>query len=106
MWKQCMYLMSIALILVLSAGPMWADQIWEGQIETENDDVEQRAAAMYMDSSDLEFVDDSNVRVGLRFVGVPIPKGSAISKAYVEFQVDEVEGDQPANLIGLVFGGE
>jgi hypothetical protein len=58
------------------------------------DDVEQRASgAMYMDSSDLELVDDgSNVGqwIGLRFTGIDIPKGATITKAYLQFQVDEV----------------
>ncbi len=50
---------------------------------------------MYASSSDLELIYDGgsnqglNQTVGLRFVGVNIPKGAVITKAYVQFTVDE-----------------
>ena len=97
--KRFRYFISVALILVIGAGAAWAESVWEGRIQDGDDDVEQRSAEMYMDSSDLEFVADGNTHVGIRFVGVLVPQGSAIFNAYMEFQVDELEGDQPANLI-------
>ncbi|MCH8215762.1 MAG: discoidin domain-containing protein [Planctomycetes bacterium] len=99
MSKKLMYSISIALILGMGAGASWADTVWEGQIQDENDDVEQQASRMYMTSSDLEFVADGNTHVGIRFTGVDVPQGSAISKAYMEFQVDELEANTVANLI-------
>ena len=99
MCERSLYTAFLALILLFSAGGVWGDGVWEGQIADENDDVEQRASSMYMDSSDLEMVDDSNVQVGLRFVNVTVPPGSAISNAYIEFHVDQIDADQPVNLI-------
>ncbi|MCH8193960.1 MAG: discoidin domain-containing protein, partial [Planctomycetes bacterium] len=93
------YFISIALLLIIGAGAAWANTVWEGRIQDGDDDVEQQASRMYMDSSDLEFIADGNTHVGIRFLGVTIPRGSAIFNAYLEFQVDELEADQPANLI-------
>ncbi|MFP5372660.1 MAG: PKD domain-containing protein, partial [Actinomycetes bacterium] len=56
-----------------------------------SDDAEQRSASTSLDGTDLELVADgtSAQTVGLRFTGVSIPKGSTITNAYVQFQVDE-----------------
>lgn len=57
-----------------------------------SDDVEQFMAdgSMYMDSSDLEFCDDSgNQQVGIRFQVVNIPQGATITSAYLEVRADE-----------------
>jgi hypothetical protein len=102
MCKKLMYFMSIALVMIMSAGAIGADTIWEGQITDDMDDVEQQGSSVDTGSSDLEFMGDGNTEVGIRFLSVIVPKGSAISKAYLEFQVDELEGDVPANL--LIYG--
>ncbi len=56
-----------------------------------NDDVEERATGqMYMNSTDLELVyDTDNQTVGIRFRGINIPKGAKITNAYITFVVDE-----------------
>ncbi|MBN1674284.1 MAG: lamin tail domain-containing protein [Kiritimatiellae bacterium] len=56
------------------------------------DDVEENSSGtVYVDSSDIELVDDNavNQTVGLRFSGVTVPRGAVIQSAYVQFQVDE-----------------
>jgi hypothetical protein len=67
---------------------------FEKRILSGLDDVEQRASgSMYIDSTDLEFVDDGTEvgqLVGIRFTGVDIPQGAIITNAYIQFQVDEV----------------
>jgi hypothetical protein len=71
------------------------------------DDVEEYVGDhhMYVDSSDLEMpyedsIDISDKQViGIRWA-VPIPKGAKITKAYVQFNVDETKsGTLPVNLI-------
>jgi hypothetical protein len=58
-------------------------------------DVEESAAngAVYTDSSDLELGYDSsrnsNQYVGLRFTNIDVPAGVEITRAYLEFAVDE-----------------
>jgi hypothetical protein len=38
--------------------------------------------------------------IGLRFTGIPIPRGATITEAWVQFQVDDPkDGTQPVNLI-------
>jgi hypothetical protein len=45
---------------------------------------------MVLSSSDIELVrDSSNQTVGLRFAGLAIPTGATITRAYVQFTVDE-----------------
>src|SRR5262245_52590442 len=54
------------------------------------DDAEESATGVTLNSTDLELVLDKNVQtVGLRFVGVGIPRGAQVTTAYVQFEVDE-----------------
>ncbi len=57
------------------------------------DDVEEVDGRMYLDSSDLELVDDASYAgrqtVGLRFRGVAVPQGARIVAAHLELVVDE-----------------
>jgi hypothetical protein len=80
----------------------------EWRITDDADDVEERIGpnngAMSSGSTDVEmpYEDPGQVDpqiVGLRFVGIPVPQGATITEAWVRFQVDEVEGNQPVNLI-------
>jgi hypothetical protein len=80
----------------------------EATIAAEIDDVEERIGpnngAMDTGSSDLEmpYEDPGKVDpqiIGLRFVGLAIPKGATITNAWVQFSVDELEANQPVNLI-------
>ena len=49
---------------------------------------------MRLTSSDLELVyDGSNQTVGMRFTGVEVPQGTAITNAWIQFQVDEASTD-------------
>jgi len=75
--------------------------VWEGQIGSGNDSVEdQLDRGMYMGSSDLELPNDGGLQViGLRFLNVGVPKGVTVTNAYIEFTVDETSGSEPANLI-------
>jgi hypothetical protein len=59
-----------------------------------NDDVEEsQTGAMYMNSSDLELVNDGttygNQKIGMRFTGITVPQGASISNAYIQFTCDE-----------------
>jgi hypothetical protein len=57
------------------------------------DDAEERVSdgRISLDSSDLELTYDGRDQVvGLRFTGVPVPRGAAIVDAWVQFQADEV----------------
>ncbi|MHC4189565.1 MAG: fibronectin type III domain-containing protein [Planctomycetota bacterium] len=78
------------------------------RIASNDDDVEERLDrnnAIDMTSSDLELpyedvgMGDPQV-IGLRYTDVAIPKGAAITEAWVRFQVDETKGGtDPVNLI-------
>jgi hypothetical protein len=65
----------------------------ERPIAAASDDAEQQASGpVDLSSSDIELVQDgsSNKQTdGLRFTGITVPQGATITKAYVQFQVDE-----------------
>jgi 3-phytase len=63
----------------------------EIRVAANSDDAEETASrSVKLSSSDLELVyDGGNQTVGVRFVGVNVPRGAAIVRAYVQFQVDE-----------------
>ena len=66
--------------------------ILELPITTGNDDVEQTLTKVDRSSKSLEMVMDGTMSqvVGLRFQGVTIPRGAAISSAYVQFTTERV----------------
>ena len=71
-----------------------------------NDDAEERTSNgfMYLDSSDLELAiaSEPTDMVGIRFANVAVPQGAVISRAYVQFKVDE----STSGATSLVIRGE
>ncbi|MDX1408542.1 MAG: Ig-like domain-containing protein, partial [Saprospiraceae bacterium] len=72
----------------------------EVRVSASEDDAEERASGrVTFTSSDLELIfDREDQTVGLRFNGITIPQGSSITKAYVQFQVDETKSVDPTLL--------
>ncbi|MCB0616950.1 MAG: hypothetical protein KDC75_26715, partial [Phaeodactylibacter sp.] len=72
------------------------------RISTSEDDAEERASgAVDLTSSDLELAEDPNQgkqAVGLRFTTLNLPQGVVISRAYVQFTVDETSSGAPCDL--------
>ena len=74
------------------------------RVNSSTDDAEEEATsgAMYDNSSDLELVYDDfvtdNQLIGMRFTNVTIPQGAIITRAYIQFQVDETKANDPCNL--------
>ncbi|MHC4072029.1 MAG: hypothetical protein ACYTGS_08375, partial [Planctomycetota bacterium] len=99
---MCRKLAFFVLVLsLINANAALGVIVWEGQISSGNDSVEdQLDRGMYMGSSDLELPNDGGLQViGLRFLNVDVPKGVTIINAYIEFTVDETSGPDAANLI-------
>ncbi|HID38066.1 MAG TPA: T9SS type A sorting domain-containing protein [Calditrichaeota bacterium] len=67
------------------------------RISSGYDDAEEYESGgnVYINSSDLELVYDNsttdNQFVGLRFSGIDVPQGASITKAYIQFTVDETD---------------
>ena len=64
---------------------------------------------MYLDSSDLEFVNDDHVGgdqiIGMRFQSVDIPQGAQIASASIVFAVDELDsGTTSLEIFGQASG--
>lgn len=80
--------------VLASAGEITSRRI---QVAESHDDVEEKVSdgVMYMDSSDLELVNDDHVGgdqiVGMRFQSVDIPQGAEITSASLTFGVDELD---------------
>jgi hypothetical protein len=66
----------------------------EVRVAANSDDAEEKTATgkVSLTSSDLELTTDgTSVQiVGMRFLGVPVPKGATILNAYLQFKVDEI----------------
>jgi hypothetical protein len=79
----------------------------EWGIAADSDDAEENLSAGGIDlgSSDLELAYENTGQgnpqiIGVRFTGIPVPKGATITDAWVRFQVDETKGGtEPVNLI-------
>jgi hypothetical protein len=74
------------------------------RVSSGKDDVEENSSGgVSINSNDLELIYDNNAQVvGLRFTGVKIPKGAAITNAYVQFKTDQTS----SKLLKLVVNGE
>ena len=85
------------------------------RISNGNDDAEQHLNNNSMDitSSDLEFpyedggspASDEQV-IGLRFTGVLVSNGGAVSGAYVEFEVDKIDKEGSNAPVNMIIEGE
>jgi VCBS repeat-containing protein len=90
----------------LSLNAATANSTLDVRVAASSDDAEERSSGhVSLTSTDLELTFDSGVQmtqiVGMRFNGLPIPQGSAITKAYVQFQVDEATSDTTdLNILG------
>ena len=78
--------------------------IVESRVAASSDDAEENASgSVSLTSTDLELVyDGSNQTVGMRFNGVAVPQGAPITRAYVQFKVDEVNSEATS----LTFKGQ
>ncbi|MFW5444262.1 MAG: PKD domain-containing protein [Methylococcaceae bacterium] len=78
------------------------------RVSSSADDAEELASSgsVEVGSSDLELVNEGSTPkqqlVGMRFNNISIPEGSIITKAYIQFQVDEVN----LELTSLMIEGE
>jgi hypothetical protein len=90
----------------------------EWRITADSDDAEEDvggSAAFEIDliSTDLELMHDNNPAdpldeqvVGLRFVGIGIPKGSTITEAWVQFDADDVDDPEHVGNAYILIDGE
>ncbi len=78
-------------------------QTFTKRIASGTDDVEENLATGALDftSSDLEFTEDGSVNqvVGMRFTNVTIPVGAVITKASIQFWVDENQHTAPTAVV-------
>ena len=82
----------------VSTGSPSASTTLEIRVSASSDDAEESSGGgVKLSSSDLELVQESSLQtVGMRFTGVSIPQGATITKAYIQFQVDEVNDEATA----------
>jgi len=68
-----------------------APTVLEVRVSDKFDDAEEKTSGkISLYSSDLELAyDKGNLTVGIRFLGINIPQGALISRAYIQFTADE-----------------
>ncbi len=94
------------LALIASTSMLCAQSTFSVRVNSSSDDAEEAVAsgAMYDTSSDLELVFDDwvnvndNQLIGIRFTNITIPQGAVITRAYIQFEVDELKANDPCNL--------
>ncbi|MFT7053594.1 MAG: hypothetical protein ACJAU1_001151 [Psychromonas sp.] len=69
------------------------NHVLQRRVSASTDDAEEAADGdIYINSSDLELVfDDGLQTVGIRFTNLTFPENAIISKAYIQFSVDETD---------------
>jgi len=81
-------------LLALAIGGGAGAAVFDVRIAAGSDDAEQDfgSTTPNLTSSDLELIADGSTpqTVGMRFRGLTVPQGSAITNAWLQFQVDEV----------------
>lgn len=84
------HLFALGLFFVATSA-VAALEIIDSQVVTDNDDAEEVAGVVDLGSSDLELTVDggSNQTIGIRFTNITVPNAELITKAYVQFTVDE-----------------
>jgi hypothetical protein len=67
----------------------------DNRVAASTDDAEESATgSLSLNSTDLELVyDGSNQWVGMRFANITIPRGTVITRAYVQFQAREAQSE-------------
>ena len=91
---------TILLIIIVVAGLVIAAPAqvqgltFEKRIIHDDDDAAQNGAPMHLHDNELD-VGDNDEEMGLRFVGVTIPRNSTITNAYIEFTCKESTDKDP-----------
>ncbi|NQT68526.1 MAG: PQQ-binding-like beta-propeller repeat protein [Desulfobacteraceae bacterium] len=69
----------------------YTSKIVDVTVSSTNDDAEESgSASMYLNSTDLELIQESTDQtVGIRFQNVEVPQGAVITSAYINFDTDE-----------------
>ncbi|MHC4536213.1 MAG: LamG domain-containing protein, partial [Planctomycetota bacterium] len=113
MCKKLFFLTSFLLVFALVCTNIASAYIVEIPIASDNDDVEEggRGNPLEIGSSDLEILVDPDFPdiiqvIGLRFVDVPIPKGSTIVSAAVRFDADDVDDAEHVGNAYVIIDGE
>jgi hypothetical protein len=90
-----------SVTIVVNAAPPPGAITLERRVTAGTDDVEENAAGtVLLYSSDIELVYDLGVqKVGLRFPNVTIPRGTTITRAYVQFEAKEAQSEATALTI-------
>ncbi|MDP9181307.1 MAG: hypothetical protein M3P04_00850, partial [Actinomycetota bacterium] len=74
----------------------------ESSVAAGSDDAEQSSSgSVSLASSDLELVTDGTTvqTVGVRFASLQVPSGASVSRAWVQFQADEVGADSTSVVV-------
>ncbi len=96
-------LLALSLLSVVRAGQIMVS------VESLADDSEEdvRDGSMYMDSSDLELMNDGNEQVvGIRFPSVPLPPMAHVTEAHIPFDTDEIRPGQTDAPVTIAIHGE
>lgn len=97
----------VAVLATLSVPARGAQVIASVQGAQDDSEEDVRDGTMYMDSSDLELMNDGNEQVvGIRFPSVPVPPHAHITEAHILFDTDEIRPGQSDQPVTIAIHGE
>jgi len=116
MCKKLTFLTAFVLVLAL-AGANTAFGVFslDVRVAASDDDREEHVNSGNMESSDSDDLelghegdagDDTLQTIGLRFTGVDVPAGAGITRAWVQFNTDDMNNERHFPPVSLLVGGE
>jgi hypothetical protein len=93
------FLLASSLFIAMGSNVL-ANEV-ENRIHSSSNDAEEYNGRVSLSSSDLELTQDGNKQqiVGLHFSSLNIPKNATITKAYLQFEVDETSSEATSLII-------
>jgi len=93
------FLLASSLFIAMGSNVL-ANEV-ENRINSSSNDAEEYNGRVSLSSSDLELTQDGNKQqiVGLHFSSLNIPKNATITKAYLQFEVDETSSEATSLII-------
>ena len=84
---RCSWIAAAAAVLLGSQPVVASAAVLEARVASSHDDAEEFATGkVYLDSSDLELVEDDTTQiVGMRWAGLALPRGATITRAWIQF---------------------
>jgi len=100
-WLASTACIFLSALTISSVGYAAETHVLQSRVSSSTDDAEERKGTIDISSSDLELIEEGNSAqtVGVRFANLSIPEDAIITKAYIQYTVDERSDDNTDLII-------